>query len=546
MMRSLYSAVSGLRNHQTRMDVLGNNIANVNTIAFKSSAVRFQDVLYQKLSSASGATDNLGGVNAKNIGLGMGVAATTMAITTQGAAQTTGRGFDLRLTDSQTTNFFIVNNGAENLFTRAGAFYVDGLGNLCMDSTGYKVMGWQVDEETGDIRKDTVSPLQVMSDAQKTSAAEATSRAYLAGIVDRDSSDFSSQEGQILSLNFYDNLGFKYTARFSMRPVPATGEDGVEGMTTADGKDHYAYDLNLVSILHDTTDENGRTVSEDILGYDENARSWTVNPETYFPPVRVFFSTEDGSFEGLGHGQSRVVANSDTPAVEDQPTYVVSGQGGTTDGVSNAPIQIGTSGATPLYLSEWMLDIDNTPTTTTYDANGERSATEGAARETTLNDAFSGIRMDFSQLLISSNGGNTTAYMSSGVTNTDNTGAGRPLGTMTSMSVSNNGMIYGSYDNGTTRLLGQIATTQFENASGLQNVGSNCFTTTLNSGEFDGIGQEIDTDGSSMSSGELEMSNVDLSNEFTDMIVTQRGFQANSRMITTSDSILEELINLKR
>ena len=88
MMRSLYSAVSGLRNHQTRMDVLGNNIANVNTIAFKSSAVRFQDVLYQKLSSASGATDNLGGVNAKNIGLGMGVAATTMAITTQGAAQT--------------------------------------------------------------------------------------------------------------------------------------------------------------------------------------------------------------------------------------------------------------------------------------------------------------------------------------------------------------------------------------------------------------------------------------------------------------------------
>ena len=117
---------------------------------------------------------------------------------------------------------------------------------------------------------------------------------------------------------------------------------------------------------------------------------------------------------------------------------------------------------------------------------------------------------------------------------------------MTSMSVSNNGMIYGSYDNGTTRLLGQIATTQFENASGLQNVGANCFTTTLNSGEFDGIGQEIDTDGSSMSSGELEMSNVDLSNEFTDMIVTQRGFQANSRMITTSDSILEELINLKR
>ena len=87
---------------------------------------------------------------------------------------------------------------------------------------------------------------------------------------------------------------------------------------------------------------------------------------------------------------------------------------------------------------------------------------------------------------------------------------------------------------------------QFANASGLEKIGDDCYHSTLNSGEFDGIGVEISADGGSISSGELEMSNVDLSSQFTDMIVTQRGFQANSRVITTSDTLLEELINLKR
>ncbi|MCI6791391.1 MAG: flagellar hook-basal body complex protein, partial [Lachnobacterium sp.] len=106
--------------------------------------------------------------------------------------------------------------------------------------------------------------------------------------------------------------------------------------------------------------------------------------------------------------------------------------------------------------------------------------------------------------------------------------------------------IHGSYDNGNTVVLGQIPVAQFANASGLEKVGNNCYQTTLNSGEFDGIGVEVSADGSAINSGELEMSNVDLSGQFTDMIVTQRGFQANSRVITVSDTLLEELINLKR
>ena len=124
MMRSMYSAVSGLKTHQTKMDVIGNNIANVNTVAFKSSSVTFRDILYQTTSGASGANvaTGVGGVNAKQIGLGVSMAATSVSIETAGASETTGNPFDLKLTDKNTTNFFIVNDGTQNLFTRAGSF----------------------------------------------------------------------------------------------------------------------------------------------------------------------------------------------------------------------------------------------------------------------------------------------------------------------------------------------------------------------------------------------------------------------------------------
>ena len=124
--------------------------------------------------------------------------------------------------------------------------------------------------------------------------------------------------------------------------------------------------------------------------------------------------------------------------------------------------------------------------------------------------------------------------------------SGRKVGDLSGIAIQNNGMIYASYDNGQTRLLGQIAVAQFSNPSGLEKEGDNLYSATLNSGEFDGIGVDVSADGGYMSTGVLEMSNVDLSSEFTEMITTQRGFQANSRIITVSDTMLEELVNLKR
>ena len=135
-----------------------------------------------------------------------------------------------------------------------------------------------------------------------------------------------------------------------------------------------------------------------------------------------------------------------------------------------------------------------------------------------------------------------------GATNGDKDGnnTGRKLGEMTGVEVGQDGKITASYDNGQTKLLGQIAVANFANASGLSKAGNNLYSATMNSGEFDGVGQDITADGGTMESGVLEMSNVDLSSEFTQMITTQRGFQANSRIISTSDTMLEELVNLKR
>lgn len=573
MMRSMYSAVSGLKTHQTKMDVIGNNIANVNTVAFKSSSVVFQDVLYQMTSNASGANaaTGTGGVNAKQIGLGVTTGATNLSITTSGAAETTGRAFDIRLSDQSTTNFFVVNNGSENLFTRAGSFYVDGAGNLCMTSTGYTVMGWQVDPTTGNIKKDTVSALRVMQTSNLTSAPEATTQANVSGIIDKNDKDVLSDNGLIKTLTFFDNLGYSYTARFAMK---STGTDGkytveLEKILNSDGTTFYDASTQQTS--------DGKTVNvEDIFGKKET----NITLGTYKQVQSGYFLNTDGKiYVGSSAVASKLLTYDDASksfkckdesgpyslkqvyGISDAMQSKINPPTGTTATVT-ATVNAGTG---VLTLTGDVTDYEIAFSTKdgtfsgvgerdTYNADGSVNKAGSKANTVTLNMSklgnnptqFDDITIDFSGLKDANNGGKSTAVMSTGSIDDGVTGKGKKLGAMIGISIDNNGLIKGTYDNGNTEILGQIAVAQFANASGLEKVGENCYRTTLNSGEFDGIGVEISADGSSMTSGELEMSNVDLSTEFTQMIITQRGFQANSRIITTSDTLLEELVNLKR
>ena len=573
MMRSMYSAVSGLKTHQTKMDVIGNNIANVNTVAFKSSSVVFQDVLYQMTSNASGANaaTGTGGVNAKQIGLGVTTGATNLSITTSGAAETTGRAFDIRLSDQSTTNFFVVNNGSENLFTRAGSFYVDGAGNLCMTSTGYTVMGWQVDPTTGNIKKDTVSALRVMQTSNLTSAPEATTQANVSGIIDKNDKDVLSDNGLVKTLTFFDNLGYSYTARFAMK---STGTDGkytveLEKILNSDGTTFYDASTQQTS--------DGKTVNvEDIFGKKET----NITLGTYKQVQSGYFLDEKGNiYVGSSADTNKLLtydaANKSFTCVDRSGPYSLKQVYGISDAMQSkinpptgttATVRAAVDTATGvLTLTGDVTDYEIAFSTKdgtfsgvgerdTYKADGSVNKAGSKANTVTLNMSklgnnptqFDDITIDFSGLKDADNGGKSTAVMSTGSIDDGVTGKGKKLGAMIGISIDNNGLIKGTYDNGNTEILGQIAVAQFANASGLEKVGENCYRTTLNSGEFDGIGVEISADGSSMTSGELEMSNVDLSTEFTQMIITQRGFQANSRIITTSDTLLEELVNLKR
>lgn len=480
MMRSLYSGVSGLRVHQTKMDVIGNNISNVNTVGYKASSVTFSDILYQTTKSASGPNDQTGtaGTNAMQIGLGANLASIATSITKTGGSQRTDNPFDLMI---EGDGFFVVNNGNGNYFTKAGSFNVDSAGTLCTP-TGATVMGWQVDkEDPTKCASDTASALKIMSPENLYSEPEATTQVYLHGNIDSMDTSLTSTKGKVVVVSFFDNLGNSFNAEMKIeqnKEAENLGSYNVSLTNVYDSKGNSIFVQKKVN--DDGTVEYGDTNVKDVKfglddavftsSYDENG---IVTMEG--TPVTMTFDTATGKFKGIGD-------ENDT---------------GFTLGVQS----------------------DGGP--------------------------FKDIVMDFSSITMFNNSGTTTIESTKG-TKDNGAGAGKAAGNMSGVSIDQQGKIYGVYDNGDNRLLGQVVVATFANPAGLEAIGNNMFAATPNSGEFNGIGQDVTSSGGKFVTGVLEMSNVDLSAQFTEMITTQRGFQANSRIITTSDTLLEELINLKR
>lgn len=568
MMRALYSGVAGLKTHQTRMDVIGNNIANVNTTAYKSSSMTFSELMSQTTQKASGAnaTTGVGGTNAKQIGLGVKAGAINTAITTQGSAQSTGNPFDIMITGD---NFFVVNNGSENFFTRDGSFYVDGAGNLAMTSTGYNVMGWGVDKTTGNIKQDTVTALRIMSSANMTYPPEATTKANISGILDQNDKDVTSANGKTVNLNFFDARGYSYTAKFTFKQSGGdkTNEYSMELNKILDstGKEMDISGITFGEQNLEQTLSSKLSLNTDSYKWDDATKTLQTTatpPETVAELGKIF---KNGALITDQDKAEEVQKNLDAIA----KAY---GYEGSTDEF----LKLYTTGKAGQVTVQKMLenmsqnmtgddilpktkDEELTMTGRKFDGakvvfdkdSGKLQSINNSTTNlsTTLNfpatmGNFSNITIDLSECTNYDNKGTSTIGATSG--DLDGLGTGRRLGDMIGVSIQKDGMIYASYDNGMTKLLGQIATAAFANASGLEKEGDNLYSATLNSGEFDGIGVDITAGGGYMSTGQLEMSNVDLSSEFTEMITTQRGFQANSRIITVSDTLLEELTNLKR
>ncbi|MDK2855160.1 MAG: flagellar hook protein FlgE [Bacillota bacterium] len=429
MMRSMYAAVSGLRNHQIRMDVIGNNIANVNTIGFKKSRVTFQDAFTQILRGASRPQGGVGGTNPMQVGLGM-VLGSIDTIHTKGNTQTTGNMTDLAI-DGE--GYFILNSGSgSRVYTRAGAFRFDSEGNF-VNPDGLKVQGWYLDETgqrlsgPGGAVDPSAAPTDlILLPSLTKSPPKATAKVVLNGNLDA-----GTAEGGTFTRSFtvYDKLGNPYTVSIKFTKL---------GPTTT-------------------------------------------------PPAN---NPNEWQWEALPAGQ--------TAAAKGVLTFSSDGKLTTVPSTVNV----------------------------TFDPDG----TANSGDECSQTFDFSGI----------------TQYADPrGESTISVTQDGYAKGDLEEITVDAAGVVSGSYSNGVSRPLFKVAVATFANPGGLISKGGSLFAVSNNSGE-----PEISEPGTgragAISPSSLEMSNVDLSEEFTDMIVTQRGFQANSRVITVSDEMLQELVNLKR
>lgn len=461
MMRSLYSGVSGMQNHQTRMDVIGNNISNVNTTGFKRGRVNFHDLLSQQMSGAARPTDEIGGVNPKEVGLGMNIASID-TIHTQGSLQTTGVQTDVAI---QGNGFFIMKSGEKTYFTRAGNFGVDREGTLVNPANGMRVQGWQARDMDGQTVLDVSTQPEdlVIPVGQKIDARATTSVRYACNLDKRlpeiqegaSEADVRNATWQT-SFNIYDEFGQQHDLNVSFTRVPGTQNQwlatvGVDGM-----------DATETRVGLGTTDGADNTF---VVSFDNNGMLASVT-------------------DSLG--------NVTAP-----------------EGIIDVQVSFNVTGANP--------DADGNPTRQTFNLNlGEIGSVENTVTQFAERSS-------------------TKAYEQDGFN----------MGYLENFKIDQSGIITGVYSNGASRVLGQIGLATFANQGGLEKAGENTYVESNNSGSAN-IGVSGVAGKGKLIAGALEMSNVDLTEQFTDMIVTQRGFQASSKTIQTSDLMLETVINLKR
>lgn len=463
MMRSLYAGVSGMQNHQTRLDVIGNNVANVNTTGFKRGRVNFQDMISQQMSGAASPTTEVGGVNPKEVGLGVTVAAID-TVFTQGNLQTTGVSTDIAI---QGNGFFVMKNGEESFYTRAGAFSLDSEGTLVNPANGMRVQGWMADEINGQMVLQTAG----------------------------------STEDLIIPVGSKD---------------PAKATENV----------NFACNLN----------KNTPEILEGASPEDIARGTWSTEQKIYDSfgnehMLNVSFTRVVGN---PNQWQATVVVDPDM-AEESQTRVGLN----TTDGQENTflinfdntgTLQSVTDSAGNLTNPEGQIVLQ-----TSFNVIGANPDEDGNPTRQTLNINLGTIGSQKNTITQSASSSSTKAFYQDGYT----------MGYLDNFKIDSSGIITGVYSNGTNRTIGQIALATFANQGGLEKAGDNTYVESNNSGMAN-IGTSGIAGKGSMLAGALEMSNVDLTEQFTDMIVTQRGFQASSKTIQTAETLLDTVMSLKR
>lgn len=529
MMRSMYAGVSGLKAHQTRMDVVGNNIANVNTTGYKASRTTFKEMISQTLQGAKAPQNNRGGMNPQQVGLGVMLGSIDTNLT-QGNLQSTGIGTDLAIDGN---GYFVVNDGSQNYYTRAGNLTTDEDGNLVNSSTGYIMQGWMADNN-GNIN--TSGQLEGLSIPFGTTISpQASENAYFQGNFDSNAPGGAEWAATITVL---DSLGAEHTVTVSFQRQ-LTGNP--TGSVDLDGS---SWTLDATASTADP-DLNGITFA---FGADTDAAA----DYSYDPDSKVFTFTGDwddsnGNEPDLAALQGRidaqfgagtidltVTSGTFTPAdLADAESFVMSADAANqwdyTVGISGGGITSGDTGSIS-FNSDGTISTGAT-SNITFDPDG------GAAPGQEITLDFSKVKQNSASSDEDDNKNNSSVerLIADGYT----------MGSLESYSINSAGVVVGSFTNGLKRQLGQIAIGSFTNPAGLTRQGDTLYSVSQNSGMAQ-IGTANTSGRGKIVAGNLEMSNVDLSEQFTDMITTQRGFQANSKIITTTDEMLQELVNLKR
>jgi flagellar hook protein FlgE len=544
LLNSLFAGVSGLRNHQSMLDVIGNNIANVNTLGFKGSRVTFSDTFNQFLRFGTNPGESSGGTNAYQVGLGMKVNSIDKNWN-QGTFERTGILTDLAL---QGDGLFILKSNGQTFYSRAGSFTFDADGKLVNPQNGAIVQG-KVATSEGVIPPGN-NLQDIIIDPNLKLPAVATTNASWGGNL-ASSSPLTRSENYLESGNINSALAVGGTATQTNTIYDDNGNEYSFTTTyTKTGANAYNLTYTLASKTNPTPPIlTGGPVT---VTFDPTTGSMLTMNGNPPAPIQIQNPTLGINFD-YDPTDVTQTANASTlsSTVDDnrKPTIVT--------GTLTIFDSLGTSHTMTLKYTKtsannwnWNCSVPSSSGTLTNNAGTISFNTDGSINtispnppivnfaptggasaqniELNFGSGFSGITQTSANSVISalSQNGSASAVLSN-------------------LSIDQYGYIVGVFSNGASRNLAQILVSTFPNLNGLTGVGDNMFTVSANSGApF--IGSPGELTQTTIQSGALEQSNVDLSEEFTRMIISQRGFQANARVVSVSDQMLQETTNLVR
>ncbi len=547
MMKSLYSGVSGMKTHTQRMDVIGNNIANVNTTGYKTSTVTFKDVYYQTKSNASSGSATSGGTNPNQVGYGVSLGTIGQMMTQSGFTYSDSV-YDCAI---QGEGFFQVMDDAGNIYySRAGVFSVDNYGNLT-DPNGYIVLGTMGNPSSSDASSQRIS-LEVPSVDNNVASCTKTINGYEVTI----SANGYGPDGNI-SFTIIDGT------------TPYAVLSGSNLQITMDLSQTFASTQEFEDAVNDAIRAGGVDLSDDVIPIHiqmdelpasvdpENASNYITLTDTDTDTTfnLTFTANRAGEFANAYEVDLKTSSTATAPTakwVNDVLTVTVP-SGTDADGnpidFTLEDIQNAINKAAGMVQDETTGDwsggnANKILTVMSYDTDGNEdpAAVEGFAFGTVLNGKTlrTGLRGGQDSFFADIANSLSTVKLENG-----RFAAEQNVSDLSEVYIDSDGTIYGVHAVHGIFAMGRIDIVTFENPKGLNQIGTSYWQESLSSGEprlkiagQDGAGEIV--------SGALEMSNVDLSQEMSDMIITQRGFQANSRIITVSDTMLEELVNLKR